>query len=238
MNLRGDLFSYVALKRHCGMITSPRYQHVAKTQHDNHDDFSSKNNFTRFLALEKVNQGSRSNPWHIWCFLRLGRHQRRVYHPMASSQCDTMRTQQVSFALSCGSISKIAFGLCLGLLWTVVIIAVVQVAAVIVLPWSPSVHAENTTSLSAETENLRYTTLGWQDPANWMARPQQGSRLNLGSVSPLIWAAMLVLAVGIAVMWFSNDDEVERIFHDRLEKAELIAQWKSQQRSIEQNQNQ
>lgn len=87
--------------------------------------------------------------------------------------------------------------------------------------------AQDPSSVAAEDSGLRYTTLGWQDPTKWLAQPQQGSQLNLGSVNPLIWAAMIVLAVGIAVMWLSSDDEVERIFKERLEKAELAREWES-----------
>ncbi len=111
-----------------------------------------------------------------------------------------------------------------GVLWTLAAIVVFQVSSATIFN---TAFAQNPQSVSAEDNGLRYTNLGWQDPSQWLAQPQQGGPWNLGSVSPLIWAAMVVLAVGIAVMWLSSDDEVERIFQERLEKAELIAQWES-----------
>lgn len=139
-----------------------------------------------------------------------------------------MTTLNNNFALSAGSIFKIGMGACLSLLWMLAIIVVFQVGSETILK---SASGQNPPTVSSANDNLRYTTLGWQDPTDWLAQPQQGSRLNLGSVSPLIWAALLLLAVGIAVMWLSSDDEVERIFQERLEKAQLIAQWKSEQES-------
>ncbi len=113
---------------------------------------------------------------------------------------------------------------CCGALWTLAAIVILQVSSA---TNCKTAQAENAGSVSAEDHGLRYTNLGWQDPTQWLAQPQQGTQWNLGSVSPLIWAAMVVLAVGIAVMWLSSDDEVERIFQERLKKAELIAQWES-----------
>lgn len=111
-----------------------------------------------------------------------------------------------------------------GVLWTLAAIVVFQVSSATIFK---TALAQDPQSVSAEDNGLRYTNLGWQDPTQWLAQPQQGSHLNLGSVSPLIWAAMLVLAVGFALMWLSSDDEVERIFNERLEKAELIAKWEA-----------
>lgn len=115
-----------------------------------------------------------------------------------------------------------------GLLWMLAAIVVFQVGSATIFK---TAVAQNPQSVTAEDNGLRYTNLGWQDPSQWLAQPQQGSNINLGSVNPLIWAAMLVLAVGVAVMWLSTDDEVERIFKERLEKAELIAEWKTKQES-------
>jgi len=117
---------------------------------------------------------------------------------------------------------------CCVALWTLAAIVVFQVSSATIFKTAIAQHPQ---SVSAEDNGLRYTNLGWQNPSQWLAQPQQGSHLNLGSVSPLIWAGMLVLAVGIAVMWLSSDDEVERIFNERLEKAELIAEWKTQKQS-------
>ena len=114
---------------------------------------------------------------------------------------------------------------CCGVLWTLTAIVVFQVGSATIFKQA---IAQNPQLASVQDDGLRYTNLGWQDPTKWLAQPQQGSPWNLGSVDPLIWAAMLVLAVGIAVMWLSSDDEVERIFQERLEKAELIAQWESE----------
>ena len=117
---------------------------------------------------------------------------------------------------------------CCGMVWTLAAFVIVQVSSATIFD---KAIAQNPQSASAEDNGLRYTSLGWQDPTQWLAQPQQGSHWNLGSVSPLIWAAMLILAVGIAVMWLSSDDEVERIFQERLEKAELIAEWESKKQS-------
>ena len=111
-----------------------------------------------------------------------------------------------------------------GVLWTFAAIVVFQVGSATIFK---TATAQNSQSASVPDHGLRYTNLGWQDPTQWLAQPQQGGPWNLGSVSPLIWAAMLVLAVGIAVMWLSSDDEVERIFKERLEKAEMIAEWEA-----------
>ena len=113
---------------------------------------------------------------------------------------------------------------CCTALWMLAAVVVLQVGSATIFK---TAIAQNSQSVSADDSGLRYTNLGWQDPTQWLAQPRQGTHYNLGSVSPLIWAAMVVLAVGIAVMWLSSDDEVERIFQDRLEKAELIAQWES-----------
>jgi len=118
--------------------------------------------------------------------------------------------------------------ICCVMIWSLAAIVVFQVASATILK---TARAQNSHSVSAEDSGLRYTNFGWQDPTEWLAQPQQGSQLNLGSVNPLIWAAMLLLAVGIAVMWLSSDDEVERIFKERLEKAELIAQWEANKQS-------
>ena len=115
-----------------------------------------------------------------------------------------------------------------GMLWTLTAIVVFQVGSATIFN---TAFAQDPPAVSAEDNGLRYTSLGWQDPTQWLAQPQQGSYLNLGSVSPLIWAAMIVLAVGFAVMWLSSDDEVERIFQERLEKAEMVAELESKNNS-------
>lgn len=115
-------------------------------------------------------------------------------------------------------------GACCGLLWILAVITVFQVGSATI---SNMAFAQPPQSVSSQDDGLRYTNLGWQDPTQWVAQPQQGSQLNLGSVSPLIWAAMLVLAVGVALMWLSSDDEVERIFQERLKKAEMVAEWEA-----------
>ncbi len=115
-----------------------------------------------------------------------------------------------------------------GVLWTLVAIVVFQIGSATI---NKTAFAQPPQSVSAELDSqanaLRYTNMGWQDPTQWLAQPQQGSYLNLGSVNPLIWAAMIILAVSVAVMWLSSDDEVERIFQERLQKAEMIAEWES-----------
>ena len=90
---------------------------------------------------------------------------------------------------------------------------------------STSVDVENT------AQGLRYTSMGWQDPAAWMPQAQQGGSISLSHVSPLIWTAMLVLAVGIAVMFLSSDDEVDRLFKEQVEKADLMDQWESKDKA-------
>jgi len=126
------------------------------------------------------------------------------------------------------SMLRFAMFTCCGILWTLTAIVVFQVGSATVFQ---TAFADSSQTVAAEDDGLRYTNLGWQDPSQWLAQPQQGSQMNLGSVSPLIWAAMLVLAVSIALMWLSNDGEVERIFQKRLEKAEMIAEWEAKKKS-------
>ena len=123
---------------------------------------------------------------------------------------------------------KISMWFCIGLLWLLAALVVFEVGSVTIFRTAFGQNEQNQTIVVDETDGLRYTSLGWQDPTEFLPQQQQGSQMNLGSVSPLVWAGMLVFAVGIAVMWLSSDDEVERIFHERLEKAEMIAKWESE----------
>ena len=115
---------------------------------------------------------------------------------------------------------------CVGLLWLLAAFVIFEVGSNTI--FRTAFGEQRRTVVADNTDGLRYTSLGWQDPSDFMPQQQQGSPINLGSVSPLVWAGMLVFAVGIAVMLLSSDDEVERIFHERLEKAEMIAKWESE----------
>ena len=120
---------------------------------------------------------------------------------------------------------------CIGLLWLLAAFVVFDVAHVTIFESAFGQNKQSQTVVVDQTDGLRYTSLGWQHPEEFLPQPQQGGSINLGSVSPLVWAGMLVFAVGIAVMLLSSDDEVERIFHERLEKAEMIAKWESEKQT-------
>lgn len=109
-------------------------------------------------------------------------------------------------------------------MWLVATVVVLQVGSHVIFSNAIGQH-----SPIAQTpdDGLRYTTLGWQKPSQWMPQPQQGGAINLSSVSPLIWAAMLVLAVGIAMMWLSSEDEVERMFREQFEQADILFRLES-----------
>lgn len=117
------------------------------------------------------------------------------------------------------SLSQTAMWTCIVMLWMVATIAVLQVGSNVI---SNHAMGQPNSNITTPDDGLRYTTMGWQKPAQWMPQPQQGSPINLSSVSPLIWAAMLVFAVGIAMMWLSSEDEVERMFRQRFEQADII----------------
>ena len=119
----------------------------------------------------------------------------------------------------------------IGLLWLTTALVVFDVSSITVMQSTFAQNGQKQTIVVEQNDGLRYTSLGWQDPSDFLPQQQQGSYLNLGSVSPLVWAGMLVFAVGIAVMLLSSEDEVERIFNERLEKAEMIAKWESEKRS-------
>ena len=120
---------------------------------------------------------------------------------------------------------------CIGILWLVSALIVFEVGSFTIFEAAFGQHKQTQTIVVDEIDGLRYTSLGWQDPTEFLPQQQQGSHINLGSVSPLVWAGMLVFAVGIAVMLLSSDDEVERIFNERLEKAEMIAEWESEKQT-------
>ena len=120
---------------------------------------------------------------------------------------------------------------CIGLLWLLAAFVVFEVGSVTIFRSAFAQNERIQTVVVDDTDGLRYTSLGWQNPSEFLPQQQQGSQFNLGSVSPLVWAGMLVFAVGIAVMLLSSDDEVERIFNERLEKAEMIAKWESEKQA-------
>lgn len=130
-----------------------------------------------------------------------------------------------SSAQSRPSAIRITLWICFGLLWLIATLCVLQVGSNVLLS---NAVGQNLSASTTIDDGLRYTTMGWQDPTDWMPQPRQGSHIHLSSVSPLIWAAMLLLAVGIAVIWLSSEDEVERMFREKFEHADLMAKLESQ----------
>lgn len=114
------------------------------------------------------------------------------------------------------------------MMWLVATVVVLQVGSNVIFS---NAVGQNYSNAATPDDGLRYTTLGWQKPSQWMPQPQQGNPINLSSVSPLIWAAMLVLAVGIAMMWLSTEDEVERMFREQFEQADILFRLESKNQS-------
>ena len=61
------------------------------------------------------------------------------------------------------------------------------------------------------TNELRYTTMGWQTPSHWMRQPTQGSQLSIAGLHPIILGIGILLASLLAIVLFSPDQEVERL---------------------------
>ena len=76
------------------------------------------------------------------------------------------------------------------------------------------------------TNELRYTTMGWQTPSHWMPKRSQGSQLSISGFPPVILGAGILLASLFAIVLFSPDREVERLIEAAKLKHEATAAYK------------
>ena len=61
------------------------------------------------------------------------------------------------------------------------------------------------------TNELRYTTMGWQNPSHWVRQPTQVSQLSVSGVHPIVLGIAILLASLLGVILCSPDQEVERL---------------------------
>jgi len=76
------------------------------------------------------------------------------------------------------------------------------------------------------TNELRYTTMGWQTPSHWVRQPTQGSQLSIAGLHPIIFAMLILLASLLAIIVFSPDREVERLLKAAKLRDESTAEFK------------
>ena len=76
------------------------------------------------------------------------------------------------------------------------------------------------------TNELRYTTMGWQTPSHWMRQPTQGSQLSIAGVHPVVLGIGILLASLLAIVLFSPDQEVERLLAAAKIRDESTASYK------------
>ena len=76
------------------------------------------------------------------------------------------------------------------------------------------------------TNELRYTTMGWQTPSHWIAQPTQGSQLSIAGINPIVVGIGILLISLLAIVVFSPDQEVERLLKVAKIRDEATAAYK------------
>ena len=76
------------------------------------------------------------------------------------------------------------------------------------------------------TNELRYTTKGWQNPSHWVRQPTQVSDLSIAGIHPVYFALVVLLASLLAVILCSPDREVERLLKNAKLKDQATAEYK------------
>ena len=76
------------------------------------------------------------------------------------------------------------------------------------------------------TNELRYTTMGWQTPSHWMRQPTQVSQLSIAGLHPVVVGIGILLASLLAIVLFSPDQEVERLLKAAKLRDEATASYK------------
>ena len=76
------------------------------------------------------------------------------------------------------------------------------------------------------TNELRYTTMGWQTPSHWMRQPTQGSQLSIAGINPIVVGIGILLISLMAIVVFSPDQEVERLLKAAKLRDESTAAYK------------
>ena len=74
------------------------------------------------------------------------------------------------------------------------------------------------------TNELRYTTMGWQTPSHWMRQPTQVSQLSVAELNPVLLALIFLLASLLAVLLYTPEEEVDRmLMSGKLKRKEVVA---------------
>ena len=76
------------------------------------------------------------------------------------------------------------------------------------------------------TNELRYTTMGWQTPSHWIPQPTQGIQLSIAGINPIVVGIGILLVSLMAIVVFSPDQEVERLLKAAKLRDESTAAYK------------
>ena len=152
------------------------------------------------------------------------------------------RNQSLAFLKSAMSIVLISAGFCCWVLLCVVAFKYVKTAAtdlhsaphstaVVVASTEGSVpkaltkaqNIESTTPVKVSNE-LRYTTMGWQTPSHWMRQPTQVSRLSMDRLHPVLLGLGILFTSLMAIVMDAPDEEIERLVESsKLGRKEAVA---------------
>ncbi len=61
------------------------------------------------------------------------------------------------------------------------------------------------------TNELRYTTMGWQTPSHWARQRTQSSQLSIDQLHPVLVAVIMLLLSLLAIVLDASDRDVERL---------------------------
>jgi len=154
-------------------------------------------------------------------------HQFSATHSVLTNGFNMMRNKTLSFLKSAFSITLMSAAFCCWVILCVWGVRYLTNDSKSELNDSAAVAMATTTDATPQvkiTNELRYTTMGWQTPSHWVPEQTQVSELSIAHFNPLLLASLILLASLLAILLDAPEEDVDRLLKtSNLKRSEVVA---------------